>query len=136
MLNRSILQGRLTRDPELRQTQSGVAVASFTVAWSEKYKDTETKCFLPCTAWRGTGELVSKYFTKGQEIIVEGKLQTRSYEDKQGNNRTVIEMTCDAAHFCGTKASNAEQKAELPPVYETSKTDDFAEIEDDGDLPF
>lgn len=73
MVNHLILQGRLTADPELRTTQSGTSVCSFRVAWSEKYKDTETKLFLGCTAWRGTGELVSKYFSKGKEILFKRK---------------------------------------------------------------
>ena len=103
MLNRTTLQGRLAAEPELRTTQSGVSVASFRVCWSEKYKETETKLFLNCTAWRGTGELVSKYFHKGQEIVVEGQLQTREWEDRDGGKRSTVELTVDKAHFCGPK---------------------------------
>lgn len=131
MLNHTILQGRLTRDPELRNTQSGTPVCSFTVAWSEKYKETETQLFLDCTAWRGTGEMVSKYFSKGKEIIVEGKLSTRKWKDKEGNNRTSTEMTAERVHFCGPKDGGGFAPA---PVDAHS---DFPEIgEEDGELPF
>jgi len=103
MVNQTILQGRLCANPELRETQSGVKVCSFRVAWSEKYKEKETKLFLSCTAWRSTGEFVHKYFSKGQEIAVEGKLSTREWEDKEGNKRSTVELAVDKAHFCGSK---------------------------------
>ena len=103
MLNHTAVQGRLVRDPELRYTQSQTPVYSFTVAWSEKIKDSETKLFLPCVAWRGTAELVSKYWHKGQEIIVDGKLTTRQWQDKEGNNRSSTELTVQNVHFCGPK---------------------------------
>lgn len=130
MLNHTTLQGRLTRDPELRNTQSGTPVCSFTVAWSEKYKETETQLFLDCTAWRGTGEMVSKYFTKGKEIIVEGKLNTRKWKDKEGNSRTSTEMTVERVHFCGTKDGNVTGS----PV--NVSAGEFTEEPDDGELPF
>lgn len=133
MLNKCELQGRLTRDPELRQTGSGVAVCSFTVAWSEKYKETETKLFLNCTAWRGTGELVSKYFRKGQEIVVEGALSTREWTDKEGNKRSIVELTADKVHFCGPK----QESGNAPdPAYAATGGEQFGELEDDGELPF
>lgn len=90
MVNRMILQGRLCSDPELRRTNSGTAVCSFRVAWSEKVKDRETKLFLPCVAWQSTAEMICKHFSKGKEIIVEGKLSSREYEDNSGNKRTVV----------------------------------------------
>lgn len=127
MLNKAILQGRLVDDPELRHTTSNVAVVSFKVAWSEKYKETETKCFLSCTAWRNTGEFISKYFRKGQEIVVEGQLTTRSYKDKDNNSRSITELVVDKAHFCGKKQEHS------------TRTDisDFEEVEvKDGELPF
>ena len=136
MINKMILQGRLVRDVELNTTASGVEVAKFTVAWSEKYKETETTCFLNCTAWRQTGVFVNKYFSKGQEIAVEGKLTTRSYEDKQGNKRTATELVVDKAHFCGSKADNS---AYNEPAQSTAPaSNDFADIniEADDDLPF
>ena len=126
MVNRMILQGRLCSDPELRRTNSGTAVCSFRVAWSEKIKDRETKLFLPCVAWQSTAEMICKHFSKGKEIIVEGKLSSREYEDKTGNKRTVVELTADRVHFCGSKDSAPQQP-----------TQTFTEIsEDDGDFPF
>ena len=100
-----ILQGRLVAAPELKQTQSGVAVVSFTVAWSEKYKDAETKCFQRCVAWRGAAEFLCKYFGKGQELIVDGKMTTREWEDN-GQKRSINELVADTIHFCGSKTQN------------------------------
>lgn len=137
MVNKMILQGRLTADPELKTTPSGVEVAKFTVAWSEKYKETETQCFLNCVAWRATGAFVAKYFTKGQEIAVEGKLSTRSYEDKQGTKRTAFELTCDQVHFCGSKADKAKDSNVPSAAAPAFGIGDFEEIDtDDSDLPF
>lgn len=130
MINKCIIQGRLTRDVEMRQTQSGISVSSFTVAWSEKYKDIETQLFLNCTAWRNTGEFVNKYFKKGQEIIVEGQLSTRKYTDKDGNNRTVTELTVDAVHFCGSKQDRSETTA--PEEHDDVQPNEY----DDDKLPF
>jgi single-strand DNA-binding protein len=130
MINQLILQGRLTRDPELRTTQSGVAVTSFTVAWSEKYKETETKLFLNCTAWRGTAEFVEKYFKKGQEILVRGKLSTRDWQDKEGNNRQSTELTADEVTFCGPKQDGGT----FNTSYDTAAT--FSDVESDEELPF
>lgn len=135
MLNHTAVQGRLVADPELRHTQSGVAVCSFRVAWSDKYKENETKLFLPCVAWRATGEMVSKYFRKGQEILVEGKLSTRKWQDRDGNNRETNELTAERVHFCGPKqseGSNAPASEYVPPP-----VGQFEAIEvDDGELPF
>ena len=137
MLNRSVLQGRLCADPEIRTTQSGVSVASFRVAWSEKYKETETKCFLNCSAWRGTGEFVNNYFHKGQEIVVEGRLQTREWEDKEGNKRSTIEMSVDKAHFCGPKQGGGDGSNSYNADYSAPASPGFTEIdEDDEELPF
>jgi single-strand DNA-binding protein len=137
MVNHAIIQGRLCAEPELRTTQSGVSVCSFRIAWSEKYKETETKLFLSCTAWRGNGEFVNKYFHKGQEIIVEGKLSTRDWEDKEGNKRSTIELTVDKPHFCGPKqggdSSNTYHAAGAPVDVSAG---DFAELEGEEDLPF
>ena len=80
MINSVVIQGRLARDPEIKTTQSGSAVANFTVCWSDKYKETETKLFLPCKAWRGTAEFVGKYFRKGQEVAVDGRLIAEEWE--------------------------------------------------------
>ena len=125
MLNKAIIQGRLTKDPERRTTQSGTSVASFTVAWSEEYNGNEKKLFLNCVAWKNTAEMLAKFFSKGKEIVVEGTLGSRSWEDKDGNKREVIELTADRIHFCGPKES---KPIAAPAGYE--------EIEDDGDLPW
>lgn len=133
MVNHVIVQGRLVVDPEMRQTQSGTNVCSFRVAWSEKYKETETKLFLPCTAWRGTGEMISKYFSKGKEIVVEGRLSTREWE-KDGEKRSMIELTVDRAHFCGPKGGDTSAAYQTPA---SAGTNGFSELtDDDGDLPF
>ena len=132
MVNKLILQGRLVADPELRQTTSGTNVCNFRVAWSEKYKETENKLFLSCTAWRGTGEMIAKHFSKGKEIILEGKLSTRSYTDKNGQDRQTTELTVERAHFAGSKADGSG--ASYQPNVSGA---DFTEMDgDDGELPF
>lgn len=131
MINRTILQGRLCADPEMRRTQNGTAVCSFRVAWSETVKDRETKLFLNCVAWQGTAEMICKYFRKGKELAVEGRLSTREYDDRDGNRRSVTEMTVDRVHFCG---KNEDAQGTFPRTDSNSK---FMEMdEDDSDLPF
>lgn len=131
MVNRMILQGRLCADPEMRRTQNGTAVCSFRVAWSETVKDRETKLFLNCVAWQGTAEMICKYFRKGKELAVEGRLSTREYDDRDGNRRNVTEMTVDRVHFCGKN----EDAQGMPP--RTDGKSQFMEMdEDDSDLPF
>ena len=102
MLNHITIMGRLTRDPELRRTGSGVAVASFTVAVDRDVapqgQDKETD-FIDCVAWRNTGEFVAKYFTKGRMIVVDGRLQIRSWTDKDGNKRRTAEVVADHCYF-------------------------------------
>lgn len=132
MINHMTLQGRLTRDPELRHTNAGVPVCSFTVAWSEKYKEQETKLFMPCTAWRTTGEMVSRNFFKGKEIVVEGQLSTRDRTDNEGKKRKVIELTVSRVHFCGPKS---EEGGNAPDTPEPQQQDSW-DLSDDGELPF
>ena len=107
MLNHITIMGRLTRDPELRRTGSGIAVASFTVAVDRDFggrdggeKETD---FIDCVAWRQTGEFVSKYFTKGRMIVVSGRLQIRSWTDKDGNKRRTAEVVADNCYFGDSK---------------------------------
>lgn len=106
MLNSSQLQGRLTADPELRYTQSGTAITSFTLA-SDTGRKTKAgdriTNFIDCVAWRSQAEFASKYLTKGRLVIVEGELSTRSYEDRDGNRRKATEITVDSIHFCDSK---------------------------------
>ena len=131
MINRTILQGRLCADPEMRRTQNGTAVCSFRVAWSETVKDRETKLFLNCVAWQGTAEMICKYFRKGKELAVEGRLSTREYDDRDGNRRSVTEMTVDRVHFCG---KNEDAQGTFP---RTDIKSQLVELdEDDSDLPF
>ena len=105
MINKVILQGRLTADVELKSTPNGISVATFTVAVDRAYKSGEEKKadFINCVAWRGTAEFLSRNFRKGQELVTEGELQTRSYE-KDGQKRFVTEVIVSNVHFCGPKA--------------------------------
>lgn len=132
MLNHMTLHGRLVRDPELKQTNSGAPVCSVTVAWSEKRGETETKLFLPVTAWRGTAELLAKHFAKGREIIVEGRLQQREWTDNDGNKRHVIEMQAERVHFCGPKP----QQEQLENAAPHGIPQGFTQVDDDESLPF
>lgn len=131
MVNRMILQGRLTKDVEIKDV-GGFSKAEFTIAWSEKYKETEKQCFLRCVAWRSTADFLSKFFTKGQEIAVEGQMVTETWEkDGQKQSRTLCNV--EKVHFCGSKASNAGSNPPAAP-----SNNDFMTIPD-GDaeeLPF
>lgn len=143
MLNRVILMGRLTKDPELRHTQSDIPVASFTLAVDRGYKrdnDAVNADFINIVAWRGTAEFVSKWFSKGQLVAVSGKLQVRNWTDANGNNRTAVEVVADEAFFAESKQKKTEgtyntggsEFAETEPIQ-----GDFEEIiGDDGKLPF
>ena len=105
MLNHIVIMGRLTRDPELRRTGSGTAVASFTVAVDRDFESNGQKetAFIDCVAWRQTGEFVSKYFSKGRMIVVSGRLQIRSWNDKDGNKRRTAEVVADNCYFGDSK---------------------------------
>jgi len=139
MLNRIILQGRFTADPELRQTPSGVSVSSFTVAVDRDFKNKESgekeTDFINCVAWRGTGEFVSRYFTKGSLAVVEGRLQMRRYTDRDGNKRIAAEVVADNVYFGGSKKQDPldglQQAADNYGV-----SGQFEELPDDGELPF
>ena len=115
MLNHIVIMGRLTRDPELRRTSSGIAVASFTVAVDRDFGgrdggERETD-FIDCVAWRQTGEFVSKYFTKGSMIVVSGRLQIRNWNDKDGNKRRNAEVVADNVYFGESKRSGDSNSA-------------------------
>jgi len=128
MVNELVFQGRLTKDPELKATQSGISTLLFTVAWSNKYKDVETKCFLLCRAWRQTAEFISTYFRKGQEIIIVGHLETQRWDD----DKDVTLCMVDRAHFAGSKATQIRDEQPKPA------SDEFMDIPDDAqeELPF
>ena len=116
MVNKVIFHGRMVRDVELKDV-NGFKVTEFTIAWSEKYKETETKCFLRCKAWRSTAEFIEKYFKKGQEICIEGRMVTEEWE-KDGEKQSRTICTVEKVHFCGSKASNNE----------STKNNDFVNI--------
>ena len=130
MLNKVILIGRLTSDPELRHTQSNTPVTSFTLAVDRSYKDKQTD-FIDVVAWRSTAEFAFKYFRKGQLVAVVGSIQTRTWEDKQGSKRKSVEVVADEVHFAEPKR-NARAS---DPV--AAMADEFTDISaDDGELPF
>lgn len=142
MLNIISIHGRLTADPELRQTPSGMSVCSFTVAVDRSYSKGEDKItdFFNCTAWRGLADTISNYFTKGKEIVVQGAMQSEKYEDKDGNYRIAWKLIANSVDFCGTKANNASPTIATPAARQTSTIsglDDFKNVaSSDGDLPF
>ncbi|MCR5090174.1 MAG: single-stranded DNA-binding protein [Oscillospiraceae bacterium] len=161
MLNHIVIMGRLTRDPELRTTQSGVNVASFTVAVDRDFggrdgNDRQTD-FIDCVAWRQTGEFVSKYFQKGSLIVVSGRLQSRKWQDREGQNRTSWEISADNVYFGGSKRDsdnsgnygqpygqqtyggydNNRGSSPAPTAVPPVSPSPFETLEeDDGDLPF
>ena len=162
MLNIVALMGRLVYDPELKTTQNGTNVCSFRIAVDRSFtrQGEERKAdFIDVTAWRQTAEFVSKYFQKGSMIAIEGSLQTRQYQDKNGNNRTATEVLASQVSFCGGKsaekpsvrdfdqqkenhvceanaAHSAPQKPQGVPEYSQGRADDFSVIDDSEDLPF
>ena len=151
MLNKIFIMGRLTRDPELRRTQSGTAVTSFSLAVDRDFKsqsgEKETD-FIDVVAWRSTAEFVAKYFTKGRMAVVEGRLQIRDWKDKDGNNRRSAEVVADNIYFGDSKRDSAgDMGGYSAPAYTAPAggysapvgggSSGFAEIdEEDGDLPF
>ena len=148
MLNHITIMGRLTRDPELRRTGSGVAVASFTVAvdrdFSPKDGGEKETDFIDCVAWRQTGEFVSKYFTKGRMAVVSGRLQIRSWTDKDGNKRRTAEIVADNVYFGDSKRDGDSGSAYSAPASfggysapSQSSASEFAMLDDDdAQLPF
>ena len=137
MLNRIIIMGRLTKDPELRRTQSGNAVTSFTLAVDRDFKDQngekETD-FIEVVAWRNTAEFICRYFGKGRMAVVEGRLQMRDWKDQNGNNRRAAEVIADNVYFGDSKREESyAERNEAPDVDSNTR---IAEEEDDGKLPF
>lgn len=151
MLNKVILMGRLTRDPELRHTQADVPVASFSLAvdrgFSRRDENQQNVDYINIVAWRSTAEFVSKWFSKGQLVAVSGRLQVRSYKDRDGNNRTACEVVADEVFFAESKrdsSASAPSFASAPSAASdtgafnsVSSGSDFEElVGDDGELPF
>lgn len=130
MLNKIVILGRLTKDPELRRTQSGTAVASATVAVDRDFKNQDGNRdtdFIPIVAWKGTGEMLAKYFSKGRMIVVEGRLQLRDWTDNDGNKRRTAEIVANSVYFGDSKRDGGET---------VEPKGGFSEIEDDGEMPF
>jgi single-strand DNA-binding protein len=137
-LNRITLQGRITKDIELRYTNSGKAVTSFTIAVDRDRKDASGNRgvdFVDCTIWDKGAEFAAQYFSKGSQAVVDGRLQFREWKDKDGNNRRNAEVLVENIYFCGSKAENTSA---APTGYgaQVSEQAGFQEIKDDGDLPF
>lgn len=143
MLNKIVLMGRLARDPELRRTQSGKPVTSFTLAVDRDFKgqngEKETD-WIDVVAWNGTAEMVSKYFTKGRVAVVCGRLQIRDWQDKEGNKRRSAEVIAENVYFGDSKKDSdggGNNYGAAPAPAQSYGGQDFAEIgEDDGELPF
>ncbi len=140
MLNSVIIMGRLTADPELRTTPNGLSVTSFTVAVDRNYKsgDERQTDFISVVAWRGTADFVTRFFKKGQMIAVQGSLQVRNYEDKNGNKRTAYEVVADNVSFCGSKSEGgnntyAAARPESAPAvsYQSADAGSFSVLPDD-----
>lgn len=147
MLNHITIMGRLVKDPELRRTQSGVAVCSFTVAVDRDFQSREAAekqtDFIDVVAWRQTAEFVSKYFTKGRMIVVDGSLQSRKWQDKTGQNRVSWEVLANNIYFGDSKRDGMSGGDYSAPTYgapadsySAPSSGGFAEIEEDGELPF
>lgn len=155
MLNKIFIMGRLTRDPELRRTQSGTAVASFSLAVDRDYKNadgTKETDFIDIVAWRSSAEFVSKYFAKGRMAVVEGRLQMRDWQDRDGNKRRSAEVVADNVYFADSRRDGEQSggyapassgyapapSSYAPPANQSSApVSDFAELsDDDGELPF
>lgn len=156
MINRAILQGRLVADPDLKHTQSGVAVVGFRIAVDRDYKSKDPNAqncdFINVVAWRSVAEFISRYFSKGSLILVDGRIQVRNYTDNNGNKRNVVEVVAESVNFCGKKESNASgngtpggrpqesygdyaQRRDAQQTYQEPQ--EFAEMDDDdGVLPF
>ena len=136
MLNKVFLQGRLVADPELRHTQQGTPVASYRLAVDRGYKSKDPNAqnadFVNVESWRNTAEFVSRYFAKGRMMLVEGRLQMRSYTDKDGNRRVAAEVVTDNVHFADSRKDGSNN--EDGSLQESAGFDELAD--DDGDLPF
>lgn len=140
-LNQGVWAGRLVRDPELRTTTSGLSVTTFTVAIDRRYKkgDEKQSDFLDCVAWRDRADFIAKYFKKGSAICVTGSVQTRTYEDNNGNKRKDVKINVDEADFVESKGNAQQTDQPNPPAAPSPSAPQqmsFENIVDDDDLPF
>ena len=140
MINNVVIMGRICQDLELRTTASGVSVTSFNIAVERNYqKQGEEKQtdFLTVVCWKGTADFVTRYFHKGSMIAVQGSIQTRQYEDKQGNKRTAVEVVADNVSFCGSKAEQGNTAPSFPTATPPPSANIAMSVEDDDDdMPF
>ena len=140
MLNRIIIMGRLTKDPELRRTQNGTAVTSFTLAVDRDFKNKETgenACdFIDCVAWRSTAEFASNYFSKGRMAVVDGRLQMRDWTDKDGNKRRSFDVVVQSMYFGDSKKEEHAEPSYMPPPTPQELSDRFQDLVDEEELPF
>ena len=143
MLNHIVLMGRLTKDPELRHTQSGTAVAAFSIAVDRDFKNQDGEKetdFIDIVAWRSTAEFVSKYFSKGRMAVVDGRLQIRGWTDKEGNKRRSAEVVASSVYFGDSKKDGDSSGGQNTAYAETTagyQPGEFTQLEaDDSDLPF
>lgn len=133
MFNLVVLSGRLTADPELKVTPNGKSVCSFTIAVDRGYGNNKETDFITCVAWEQRAEFISKYFSKGSEIGIEGNIQTRKWQDKNGNNRIAFEIKVNNTQFIGSKKTETQTD---PLVAIAQKVEGFTEVDDTDDLPF
>lgn len=141
MLNSCTIQGRLAADPQLRQTTSGKSVCSFRIASNRNFDREPETDWLDCVAWGQTGEFVSKYFQKGAQILLQGSIQTRQYQDKNGNNRKAVEINAERVFFCGDKQALSAtdtpvQSRTVPSLGASEFSGSFEPIDEGEDLPF
>ena len=138
MLNRVVIQGRIGKDIELRHTQSGVSVVSFSIAVDRDFKDKATGekavDWVNVTAWRSTAEFVSKYFSKGRMAVVDGRLQTNTWTDKDGNKRSSLEVVADSVYFGDSRKKESEGNAPESDLPEQNRQE-FSEVDDDAENP-
>ncbi len=114
MINHISFQGRFVKDPELKQSSNGLDYSNFSLAWSEKYGENENVCFLDCVAYRSNADIISRYFKKGDMILVEGKLFTTKFKDKNGNNKSSLHLSVEKVHFCSTSQKSEFDDDSLP----------------------
>jgi len=140
MFNLVVLTGRLTADPELKTTPNGISVTSFSIAVNRNYRaGAESQAdFINIVAWRQTAEFITKYFKKGNLIGIEGSIQTRRYQDKNGNNRTAFEVVANNVQFVESKRDSSPSESDVPASFSNADANDFADLGDatDDDLPF
>ena len=144
-LNKVILCGRLTADPELKTTPSGVSVTQFSIAVNRKYQSKgegqPQADFINIVAWRSTAEFINRYFSKGNAICITGSIQTRTWQDQQGNKRYVTEVIADEAMFVDSKSESAASQFQAPapaqsPQFQPAQSPNFEQLKTDDDLPY